>query len=268
VSVQLRPSTELTHGELAALFTAAYEGYFVPFAVDEAILRYMVDVFDLDLGRSLVAVDDGVPVGLANLGRRGACTWLGGVGVVASRRGEGIGELLTSRLLEQAGAAGATEMALEVIVDNYPAISLYDKLGFVRTRELEVLSLAAEEPDGAVAEPASLDDARSLVRERREGEEPWQRADVTVDRLVQRDSAPEAMVAGDAAAVYRVTSDNVGLVQAAGDGLGLAAILGSLRARGKVTAVNYPAGGQVAEAFRILGADVSLRQYEMVKRLD
>jgi hypothetical protein len=54
--VQLRPSTELTHGELAALFTAAYEGYFVPFAVDEAILRYMVDVFDLDLGRSLVAV--------------------------------------------------------------------------------------------------------------------------------------------------------------------------------------------------------------------
>ena len=143
--MQLRPSTEFTHGELAALFTAAYEGYFVPFAVDEATLRYMVDVFDLDLGRSLVAVDDGAPVGLANLGRRGACTWLGGVGVVASRRGEGIGELLTSRLLEQAGAAGATEMALEVIVDNHPAISLYDKLGFVRTRELEVLSLAAED---------------------------------------------------------------------------------------------------------------------------
>ena len=266
--MQLRPSTELTHGELAALFTAAYEGYFVPFAVDEATLRYMVDVFDLDLGRSLVAVADGAPVGLANLGRRGACTWLGGVGVVASRRGEGIGELLTRRLLEQAGAVGATEMQLEVIVDNHPAISLYDKLGFVRTRELEVLSLAAESADGADAESASLDAARTFVRELREGEEPWQRADVTVDRLVQRDPAPEAMVAGDAAAIYRVTGDNVGLVQAAGDRPGLAAILTTLRARGKVTAVNYPAGGQVAEALRALGADVSLRQYEMVKRLD
>ena len=35
-----------------------------------------------------------------------------------------------------------------------------------------------------------------------------------------------------------------------------------------MSAVNYPAGGQVAEALRMLGADVSLRQYEMVKRLD
>jgi len=40
----LRPSTELSHGELAELFTAAYEGYFVPFRVDEATLGFMVDV--------------------------------------------------------------------------------------------------------------------------------------------------------------------------------------------------------------------------------
>ena len=115
--VQLRPSTELSHGELATVFTAAYEGYFVPFAVDEATLRYMVDVFDLDLGRSLVAVDDGAPVGLANLGRRGARTWLGGVGVVASRRGEGIGELLTRRLLEQfvAHPGAVTEARVRVL---------------------------------------------------------------------------------------------------------------------------------------------------------
>jgi hypothetical protein len=58
----LRPSTELSHGELAELFTAAYEGYFVPFRVDEATLGFMVDVFDLDLELSLVAVEDGTPV--------------------------------------------------------------------------------------------------------------------------------------------------------------------------------------------------------------
>lgn len=268
MAVQLRPSTELSCGELAALFTAAYEGYFVPFSVDEATLEFMVHVFDLDLQRSFVAVEDGTAVGLANLARRGACTWLSGVGVIPSRRGEGIGELLTRGLLEQAGAAGATEMVLEVIVDNHAAISLYEKLGFASTRELQVLSLAAGEPDGNRAEKVSVDDARALVRACREEEEPWQRSDDTVDRLLERDPPPEAIAAGGAAAVYRVTGDSVGLVQAAGDGAGLAAILASLRARGKVTAVNYPAGGEVADAMHALGADMPLRQYEMVKRLD
>lgn len=268
MAVQVRPSAELSHGELAELFTAAYEGYFVPFGVDEATFAFMVDVFDLDLERSLVAMQDGTAVGLANLGRRGARTWLGGVGVVPSRRRQGIGELLTRNLLEQAGAVEATEMSLEVIVENRPAISLYEKLGFVQIRELEVLSLAAAEPDGEDAEASTLDAARAFIRARRDREEPWQRADAAVDRLLQRDPAPEAMVAGEAAAVYRVIGDNVGLVQAAGDGRGLAAVLASLRAKGKVTALNYPAGGEVAEALRVLGADLSLRQYEMVKHLD
>ena len=73
--VSVRSSSELSYGELAVLFTAAYEGYFVPFTVDEATFGFMVDVFDLDPGESLVAHDDHGPVGLANLGRRGGRTW-------------------------------------------------------------------------------------------------------------------------------------------------------------------------------------------------
>jgi ribosomal protein S18 acetylase RimI-like enzyme len=268
VAVELSPSSELSRGELAALFTAAYEGYFVPFAVDEPTFDHMVDVFDLDLERSLVAVEDGAAVGLANLGRRGARTWLGGVGVIAARRREGIGELLTRRLLEQAAAAGATEMLLEVIVENRPAIALYEKLGFVRTRELEVLSLAAGQPDGGDARPAPLDAARALVRAHRDGDEPWQRDDDTVDRLLERDPAPEGIVAGEAAAIVRVTGGNVGLLQAAGDASGLAAILSALRARGTVSAVNYPSGGRAADSLRAAGAEVTLRQYEMIRRID
>jgi ribosomal protein S18 acetylase RimI-like enzyme len=143
VPVRLRPSSDLTHAELAELFTAAYEGYFVPFAVDEATLGYMVDVFDLDLSRSLVAEDGAERLGLANVGLRAARAWLGGVGVVAASRRRGIGELLTRRLLEKARLAGADEMVLEVIVENRPAIALYEKLGLVRTRELVVASLPA-----------------------------------------------------------------------------------------------------------------------------
>jgi ribosomal protein S18 acetylase RimI-like enzyme len=143
--VELRPATGLTRAELARLFMAAYERYFLPFQVDEARLTHMVDAFDLDLGRSLVAYEDAAPIGLANLGLRGDRTWLGGVGVVPAHRRRGIGEQLTRALLENAGAAGAREMVLEVIVENTPAIALYEKLGFETTRRLEVLTLDAAE---------------------------------------------------------------------------------------------------------------------------
>jgi ribosomal protein S18 acetylase RimI-like enzyme len=143
MTVEFRPSSEFSLAELAAVFTASYHGYFIPLVVDETQLRYMVGVFDLDLSRSVVAVQRERPIGLANLGRRGERTWLGGVGVLPDHRGSGIGESPTRMLLDQAREARAREMVLEVIVENSPAIALYEKLGFARTRELEVLSLAA-----------------------------------------------------------------------------------------------------------------------------
>src|SRR4029078_1010251 len=135
--MELRPSTELTRRELAELFTAAYEDYYVPFQIDEARLAHMVDTFYLALDRSLVAWEGDTPVGLANLGLRGERTWLGGVGVVKTHRRSGIGEKLTRALLDGARKAGAREMVLEVITRNEPAIALYEKLGFRTIRELE-----------------------------------------------------------------------------------------------------------------------------------
>ena len=268
MSVSVRSSSQLSRADLAALFTAAYQGYFVPFAVDEATFGFMVEVFDLDLTESLVAVDDRGPVGLANLGRRGRRTWLGGVGVVPERRRQGIGEVLTRELVERARALGADEMVLEVIVENEPAIGLYEKLGFVRVRELEVLSVAASASGNAEAEDVPVAAARSIVRARRLDAEPWQRDDDTVDRLVAREPSLQGIVSGDSAAVYRITAQNVGLVQAAGSAGGLRAILSALSAKGTVSAVNYPSGDAVAQALHVAGADVMLRQYEMVKRLD
>ncbi len=263
MATELRPSTGLTTADLAALFTAAYEGYFVPFKLDEAAFEYMVDVFDLDLGRSVVAVDGDAPVGLANLGLRGDRTWLGGVGVVPARRREGLGEALTRALLDRGREAGADTMLLEVIVENEPAIALYEKLGFVRTRELEVLSLAADAGGGA-AEEIPVETARVLVQARREGPEPWQRDDRTLENLMRRESPPAALVSGDAVAIYRQTGATVGLVQAAGGEGGMRALVGALRARGAVSAVNYETGDPVAAALREAGAAVTLRQYEMV----
>lgn len=259
--IDLRRPTELTSGELAELFTAAYEGYFVPFRVDEARLAQMVDAFDIDLARSLVAWYDGARVGLANLGLRGERTWLGGVGVVASHRRRGLGELLTRRLMDNARDAGAREMVLEVIVENTPAIALYDKLGFRTVRRLEVLALRAAEGEPAdEAEPA---EARRRIAAGRRDPEPWQREDATVDNL----DGIRAVTIGGATAVYRMEGERVNLLQAVGGSEDLPRLVAALRARGSILALNYPADGPVAAALRDAGSAVPVRQLEMVAGL-
>jgi ribosomal protein S18 acetylase RimI-like enzyme len=252
VLVELRPSTELTRRELAELFTAAYEGYYVPFQVDEARLAQMVDAFDLDLERSLVARQGENKVGLANLGLRGERTWLGGVGVVKAQRRRGIGEQLTRALLDRAREAGAREMLLEVIVENEPAIALYDKLGFRKTRLLEVLTL--DRAEGGTADEVDPTEARRLIAGERE---PWQREDATVDNYAD----VTALATDGAAAVFRMEGERVNLLQAGGEGL--AGVVAALRARGPILALNYPSGGPVAQALNDAGAKLVLRQHEM-----
>jgi ribosomal protein S18 acetylase RimI-like enzyme len=266
MTVEFERSSDFSLAELASVFTASYGGYFVPFAVDETQLGYMVDVFDLDLSRSLVAVEREELVGLANLGRRRDLTWLGGVGVVPSHRRSGVGESLTRMLLDQAREGGAREMVLEVIVENDPAIALYEKLGFTRTRELEVLSLAGA-TGHTEAREADLDDALRVVAATRSAPEPWQRADETVANLTRRGSPPQAIIVDGAAAIFSRQSDRVSLLQAAGDAAGLGALTAALRSRGTVSAVNFPADGPVTKALREAGATVRLVQHEMVLRL-
>jgi GNAT superfamily N-acetyltransferase len=241
MTVEFHRSSEFSLAELAAVFTASYQGYFIPFVVNEIQMRYMVEVFDLDLTRSVVAVDRERPIGLANLGRRGERTWLGGVGVVPAHRGSGVGQSLTRVLLDQARTAGAREMVLEVIVENAQAIALYEKVGFGRTRELEVLSLAAV-TEGSEGRETDLGEGLRIVAATRGGPEPWQRADETVANLARRGPTPRAITVDGAAAVFSQDGDGVGLLQAAGDADGLEALAAALRSRGTVTALNFPVG--------------------------
>ena len=87
--LELRSASSFSDDELADLFTAAYEGYHVPFVVDADALRFLTVTFDLDREASHVAVREGEPVGLANLGLRGTEGWIGGVGVVPAERRRG-----------------------------------------------------------------------------------------------------------------------------------------------------------------------------------
>jgi ribosomal protein S18 acetylase RimI-like enzyme len=257
VTTDLRPASSLELGELAELFNAAYEDYVLPFHIDEATLHFMVQAYDIDLDASRVAFRGGEAVGLANLGVRGEDGWVGGIGVVPTARRGGIGETLMGALHGEARARGLRRVWLEVVEANEHAFLLYEKLGYAVTRELEVWSLAGEQPAGG-AEQLSLEVASTLLRDERE---PWQRADESVAN--QRDV--QALGTERGAAVFRVVNGNVSLLQIGGHDP--EAVIRSLRAYGPVTALNLPRDGAAAKAFEALGGTMVVRQREMLLEL-
>jgi ribosomal protein S18 acetylase RimI-like enzyme len=257
--VEIRSARSVTPGERAELFNAAYEGYLIPFHVDEATLSFMDGAFDLDLDTSRIAYRGDEPVGLGNLGLRGEDAWIGGVGVVPAARRSGIGEALMHALHDEARGRGVQRVWLEVIVENTGAFALYEKLGYRTIREVEVWSLPAAEEGSSRAREVSASEARGRIGELGSARDAWQRADETVENY----GDARGLVTDTGAAVYR-TGGAVQLLQVAGEAEPL---LEDLRRLGNVTVLNLPEDDAAAGALRSLGAKVVVRQHEMLLEL-
>jgi GNAT superfamily N-acetyltransferase len=257
VTLELRPAALLEPAELAALFTAAYEGYVLPMQIGEEQLRFMIDAFDIWRDASQIAALDGRDVGLANLAVRDDEAWVGGVGVVPGARRQGIGEALMNALHAQAHALGVRRVWLEVIEQNESAFRLYEKLGYAVTRNVAVWSLAHDPSATGDALEVDTGIARARLRQLRSEREPWQRADATLDHFDDL----RALWSEGSAAVFRMTGGNVSLLQIAGDAA--EELLLALRSEGPVHVLNLPEGDPVADALAKLGANVVVRQREM-----
>ncbi len=233
--MNLVPSDRFSDAELATLFTRGYEGYYVPVDVDESVLRFMIDSWDLDLTRSRVAPD----VGLCNLGVRGDRGWIGGIAVVPAHRRQGVGRALLEAVLEVAPPV----VTLEVLEQNEPAIRLYENLGFERTRVLEVWSV----------EETPRVEARSVDPAPLGGEGlPWQREDGSLPP-----GGYERLELDGGAVLVRGT--NILQLEAPDENSAVA-----LLSRGTaVTFVNVPEGDVASGALRRLGGELTLRQFEM-----
>ncbi len=264
MSIELRPASSFDLGELARLFTAAYEEYVVPFQVSGEQLRFMVDTFDLDLDASRVALKGGVPVALGNLGVRGDQGWIGGIGVVPSARRQGIARTIMNTVHDVARAQGVLEVWLEVMEQNEAAYRLYEQLGYRVAREVE-LGLYDGEPDGVgSAREAPFDEAHALVRELRRERDAWQRADETLAHYTDL----RGLVADGGAAVFRLASEGRALLlQLAGDEHAARELLTAMRTHGPVAIFNVPVGDPALAALHALGGRVTLRQREMVLSL-
>jgi GNAT superfamily N-acetyltransferase len=257
VTVELRPANSLSPAERAELFNAAYEGYLVPFQVDEATLAWLDETFDIDLEASRIAYRDGEALGLGNLGVRGEDGWIGGVGVVLAARRSGVGDALKRGLHDEARARGIRRVWLEVIVENTGAFALYEKLGYRTVRNVAVWSLPLSVSEQSEAEDVPAEHAHARIRQLRTERDPWQRADESLAH--SGDSRGLATAAG--AAVYRRSGENVSVIQIAGDSEPL---LRALRTLGAVNVLNLPDNDPATAVLEALGGTVRIRQHEMV----
>ena len=228
------PSDQLPIAELAAIFNEGYSDYFVPFHIDEAAMRHIVDAWDIDLARSRAVAD----VGLCNLGVRGDRGWIGGIAVVPSARRQGVGRLLMDAVLEVAPPV----VTLEVIEQNEPAIALYEQLGFETTRLLEVWQLPeVAEVEAQQVEPAPLG----------QSDLPWQREDGSLPAEYERWEVDGGAMLLRGGNVLQLEARDVDAAVA-------------LLSRGmQLSYVNVPEGDVASAALATLGGTMSMRQYEM-----
>ena len=229
----VRAST-LSFAEHAELFTRAYDGYPVPTTIDEPALRTIVELWDLDRDRSLVAPGEG----LVNLGVRDDRGWIGGLGVVPSARRRGLGRALMEAVLADAPPV----VTLEVLEQNEGARRLYEALGFEAVRMLEIWT-AAETPhvEAQSVEPSPLG----------QPELPWQREDASLPPEYER-------LEVDGGAML-LRGNNVLQLDARSEDAAVA-----LLSRGTpISFVNVPEADVANAALERLGAQRTLRQYEM-----
>jgi ribosomal protein S18 acetylase RimI-like enzyme len=260
-SVELVPAAEFSDAELAAIFTAGYEGYFMPITIDADSFRFLARSFDYDLDASRVVRDGKESVGLVMVARRRENGWIGGVAVVPELRGRGLGRRLMETAADEARGRGVEQLWLEVLVQNGPAIGLYEQLGYGRVRELEVWALDGFHEKRREGTPAATRDATGRVRERL----PWQRGDETVANMEDA----QALVTRSGTLIYRASGGTASLLQVAADVEdGVRELLATLPPDVKsLRYMNGPVGDPVNAALKALGGVEIARQHEMMLRL-
>lgn len=263
------PASTLNLEALADLFTRSFEAYFYPGVTTPAVLARRIVTENIDLLRSVVALVDDEPAGIALLARRAQQAWCGGLGVVMDRRGRGLAQQLTAELIRQAREAGAARLTLEVLTRNTAAFRVYERAGLEVKRRLLVLAwrLDAEvEPEGPALGAA---DPEELVMGYFAAFHPvraaWQRAPAAL--LSQPDLRGLTLSEGGAVVAYALVTgdDSLRLIDlgARDEPTARQLILGLQARAASITSVNEPADSALTPAFLRSGFVVADEQHEL-----
>jgi len=239
----------------ATAFTAVYEGYMRPLAMGPAQMTAHVRNNDVAPDRSPLRLDgDGRVIGLGLVGLRGRRAWIGGFGIAPAWRGRGLAQPLVAACLDNARAAGATEIELEVLVGNDKARRTYERAGF---REIgRLVGVTGEIPAGA-ASAAGADAARLLERPLRET--CWQRAAPGLARIAEL----EAVALGDAFALFTRADAAITIRHLAAEGpTTIAALLAATGGR-TASLVNEPQDSPAVAGLLALKFEPFVEQHQM-----
>ncbi|HEX6372031.1 MAG TPA: GNAT family N-acetyltransferase [Longimicrobium sp.] len=170
-----RPLAEVTVAQAAAAMQHCFEGYIIPFrTTPESWTRHFRGEH-LDPFSSYIYERDGQTAAVLFICRRGWTSRVGGMGVAADFRGQGLGRRVMRDAVQGARARGDHALLLEVFEQNTPALQLYTSLGFQAGRRLvgyrwEPVPL--DGPADALREMDALELARIVQREG-EPDLPW-----------------------------------------------------------------------------------------------
>ena len=183
MTVAFIPATRFNMADLAAVWRAAYEGYYVPLPFDAEQLARHVLWTGIDLSLSLVGLVDGEPFGLSLAARDGDEAWIGGFGVGAPHRRRGLATQLIAAQAQRLDDAGVSRTRLECI-DINPAREVYGRAGFATLRDLLVFDCEAAD-EGAPG--VDLDRAAFRAAHARLHSEPpsWRRVLPRLERIAE-----------------------------------------------------------------------------------
>jgi ribosomal protein S18 acetylase RimI-like enzyme len=135
----LVPASEFSIETLTYAYNQTRVDYLVPMPLNADRLREYVSIYDIDMERSVVAMDGEQILGINMIGVRKGRSWVTRLGVLPVKRRRGAGEGMTRYLLDMSNRVGHKRAILEVIKDNVPAHCLFRKLGFYEIRELLIM---------------------------------------------------------------------------------------------------------------------------------
>jgi ribosomal protein S18 acetylase RimI-like enzyme len=148
MGLSILPASQFSTEELTDFYNATRVDYLVPMPMSVDVMAEYIHDFDVDLDLSPIIKDSetGQFLGLGMLGVRGENTWITRLGVLPNIRRSGAGAAAMNAMFEASRQIHAKKTILEVIKDNTPAQTLFEKNNFRETRELLVLRRAPIRP--------------------------------------------------------------------------------------------------------------------------
>lgn len=154
----LIPATEFTLEELTEAYNKTRTDYLIPMPMNPGRLQEYIDLYDIDMPSSRVAVVGESIVGLGMLGVRSGMGWITRLGVLPEGRRKGVGSAVLQTLIDEAHSHDLPVVWLEVIHGNLPAHELFLKFEFRETREL----IIARRPPRAMRSMSAVMTARKI----------------------------------------------------------------------------------------------------------